>query len=103
MNNRITIARLRQQCDRLNRLTGNPTEPYIRDADGRLVAQIGNYHLSRAYGGVALHQMVSDGGAIRDVLNTGHCPNRELHGRILAFIEGMETAAGDRPIMERIR
>lgn len=99
----ITIAHLRRQCERLNKLTGQPIEPYIRNDDGRLVAQVGNYHLSQAYGGVALHQMVADNGAIRDVLNTGHCPKREIYYRIVAFIEGMATAKGDRPIVERIR
>ena len=103
MRDRITINHLRRQCERLNKITGQPPEPWIRNDDGRLVAQIGNYHLSQAYGGVALHQMVADGGAVRDVLSTGHCPKRELYYRMVAFIEGMATANGERPIVERIR
>lgn len=107
MSDRITIDRLRRQCDRLNRITGQPTESYIREDDGtehgRFVAQVGNYHLSQAYGGVSLHQMVSTSGAVRDVLSLGHCPKRELFDRMLAFIEGIETANGNRTIREHLR
>ena len=55
-------------------------------------AQIGNYHIDGAYGGVSLHQMVNDGGGIRDVFSCGHVPKRELFDRICAFMEGIRTA-----------
>jgi len=76
---RITERDLQQQIDRLNQCAGTPQEPYI---DG--VAQVGNYHLSFAYGGVALHQMHPSGGVI-DVFRRGHMPKRELHNLMFNY------------------
>ena len=104
MKDRITIKQLSAQVERLNRLTGQPLEPYVREDDGtehgRFAAQIGNYHVSQAYGGVRLHQMATPGGGVRDVLSLGYCSKRELYDRLLAFIEGIETANGNRTIRE---
>lgn len=91
--NRITIKTLKQNADMLNRMTGNLAEPYSKNADGRYVANIGNYHISQAYGGFALHQMVSAGGGVIDIFNRGHMPARELHGLIWAYVRGLEQNA----------
>jgi len=82
---RITEKKLQSMCDRLNRLTNSPDKPYI---DGK--AQIGNFHLSHAYGGVCLHRMHNSGGGVSDPLYCGHCPKRELYHRMYAFIQGIE-------------
>jgi hypothetical protein len=92
MSKRVTESQLQSIVDRLNRLTGNPAECYTKGEDGRLHANIGNYHLSFAYGGVALHQMVTDGGGVREPLYTGHIPKRELAERLYSFIYGIQTA-----------
>lgn len=86
---RITIKNLQSVCDRLNRITNSPMVPY---AGG--VAQIGNYHISQAYGGYCLHRMHNDGGGVSSPLSTGHIPARELFGLMYAFIYGIETARG---------
>jgi hypothetical protein len=83
---RITEAHLQAKVDRLNRVTGSPAEPYT---NGK--ANIGNYHLSHAYGGVCLHRMHNDGGGVSSPLSIGHVTKRELAGLLSAYIEGIES------------
>jgi len=84
---RITDKHLQAKIDRLNKMTGSPATPY---ADGK--AQIGNYHLSHAYGGVCLHRMYNEGGGVTSPLSIGHIPKRELAGLLDAFMAGLEAA-----------
>lgn len=85
--NRITEKHLQAVVDRLNRITGSPAAPYV---DGK--AQIGNYHISHAYGGVCLHRMHNEGGGVSSPLSTGHITKRELAGLLHAFIAGINTS-----------
>lgn len=87
---RITDKNLQAVVDRINQITGNPMQPYVKDDSGQYHAQIGNYHLSGAYGGKSLHRMVGAGGGITDVFGCGHVPKRELYNRMHAFIRGLE-------------
>ena len=91
--NRITNAHLKAVVDRINRATKSPMEPWTKRSDGINQAQIGNYHLSEAYGGVSLHRMVSEGGGVSDVLGTGHVTKRDLANRMQAFLRGLESQA----------
>ena len=92
MSNRVTEAHLQAIVDRLNRLTDSPLEAYTRDETGRLRANVGNYHLSFAYGGVSLHRMANESGGVSTPLYSGHIPKRELAERLHAFIYGIQTA-----------
>jgi hypothetical protein len=83
---RITDKHLQAKIDWLNKITGSPVAPYI---DGK--AQIGNYHLSHAYGGVCLHRMHNESGGVSSPLSCGHIPKRELAGLLDAFIAGINT------------
>ena len=85
--NRITESQLQAVVDRLNRITGSPMAPY---ASGK--AQIGNYHLSHAYGGVCLHRMHNEGGGVSSPLSTGHITKRELYNLMHAYIAGLLAA-----------
>jgi hypothetical protein len=87
----ITEARLREMVQIINDQAKAPTEPY---ANG--VAQIGNYHLSYAYGGVALHRMSNSSGAVYDVFNRGHVPKRELHDLMYSFTPEVHRPNPDR-------
>ena len=92
--NTITKANLQAVVDRINRLTNSPIEPYTRTGEvpnQRYSANIGNYHLSGAYGGYALHRMETDGGGVRDVLGIGHISKRALYDSMFAFIKGMDA------------
>jgi len=90
---RITVKHLQAIVDRINRLMGTPAEPWTKGEDGKIHANIGNYHLSGAYGGYSLHQMMSDGGGVYDTLGCGHIAKRELADRMHAFIRGIESKA----------
>ena len=85
---RITEKDLQATCDCINRMLDTPLEPYTQ-AEGKLVANVGCYHLDHDYGDVALHQMDNARGGVRDILG-GHLTKRELYERMHAFIKGIE-------------
>lgn len=87
---RITKKFLQARIDTLNRLTGNPVEPYRKDGD-KLVANVGNYHLSGAYGGHSLHRMVNESGGCSDIFSCGHISARQLSDLIGAYMAGIYT------------
>jgi hypothetical protein len=89
---RITRKQLDSATEGLNRVAGAPLEPYTCSEEGRAIANLNNYHISGAYGGYALHQMMNTSGGVRDVFNSGHIPARELLSLIWAFRNGFETA-----------
>lgn len=92
MSYRITEKDLEAVVTRINRATGSPETSYLRDNDGKLTAQIGNYHIDHAYGGVSLHRMSNEHGGISDVFSCGHIPKKELYHRMHAFLAGYEAA-----------
>ena len=87
---RITEKQLQALVDRLNRVTNSPATPYTRNGD-KLTANIGNHHLSWAYGGVELDRMDNQGGGISCPLGSGHGTKRELWDKIHAYIAGIEA------------
>lgn len=87
--NRITKRNLEYLVERINVETGSPLEPWTKRADGTLKANIGNYHLSGAYGGYCLHRMLNDGGGVTTPLVSGHVPKRELYNRMRSFLDGI--------------
>jgi hypothetical protein len=89
----VTESQLKAVVARINRITGSPSEPYTKNADGKYSSNIGNYHLDGAYGGVSLHRMASDGGGASDVLQCGHVSKRELLSLMFAYIAGLNDAA----------
>jgi len=91
--NRITEKQLEVVVDRINQVTGNPAKSWVQvtESSGRVrnVAQIGNYHLDWAYGGVMLCQMMNAGGGI--VTITGRGTKRECYDQMQAFLRGIEA------------
>jgi hypothetical protein len=100
----ITIKFLNAQVDRLNREMNLPLVPYSREVGNKFTAQIGNFHLSGAYGGYSLHKMETTGGGISDVFGCGHVPKRDLSARISAMIAGINVAqrAADENTADRL-
>ena len=88
---RITIANLEAVVARINRVTGSPSTPWRREGD-RNRANIGNYHLSHAYGGACLHRMANESGGVTTPLGLGHVPKRELYEQLYAFLRGIDAA-----------
>lgn len=89
MSNRITEKDLQNQVNWLNEITNQPKEQYTKNEKGEYKANIGNYHLSFAYGGVTLHQMFNDGGGVVTPLGGGYFTKRELYYKLHAFIAGI--------------
>jgi hypothetical protein len=89
MSKRVTVRDLDAIANRLNVMTGSPTEAYT---NGR--ANVGNFHISQAYGGYSLHRIDNASGGIREVLRLGHVPARELQTAMFAYIYGMMDYTG---------
>ena len=103
---RVTMKMLNHKVMLLNTITGNPQEPYessggkqtvrtfnpetttIIDVPYKVHHNPGCYYLAGAYGGWELVQMGKNGG-VTDIFRSGYIPKKELHGLILAFIEGI--------------
>ena len=83
---RITNKNLDGVCSIINRVTGSPEKPYI---DG--IAQVGNYHIGSAYGGVCLHRMSNTSGGVTEPLYCGYTTKRDLYYRMHAFLKGIEV------------
>jgi len=92
---RITMNYLEASVRRINEITGNKLEPYTDTgiamwlSGNRFKINIGNYHLSGAYGGWALYQMETKGGGVKDIFECGHVPKKELYNRMDGFIKGL--------------
>jgi len=80
---------LQSIVDRINTVTKSPATSWTRNGD-KYTANIGNYHLSFAYGGVELDRMVNVGGGVTCPLGSGHVTKRELANRLYAFLAGLE-------------
>lgn len=86
---RITNKDLEAVVNRINDITNSPKESYVKNADGKFIAQIDNYHLSFAYGGVSLQRMHNISGGVSTPINSGHVSKRELYNLMQAYINGL--------------
>ena len=90
---RITQSDLEAVVLRINRITDSPESTYTKDAKGKFHANMGNYHLDWAYGGVCLCRICNKGGGV-EVIISGYCTKRELYEKMQAFIMGYCTGFG---------
>jgi hypothetical protein len=88
---RITEKQLESLVQWINELTNSPATSYTRTEDGKSSANIGNYHLYFAYGGVNLHRMTNTGGGVSTPLGGGTRTKRELFNQLHAFINGLRA------------
>lgn len=86
---RITKKQLQARIDTINSILNRPATPYTKQADGKLIANIGNFSLSQAYGGYGVHLMVNENGGVSTPIWYGHIPARDAYERISAFIAGL--------------
>ena len=89
--NRASIKTLETLCIWINQAMGTPETPWIKTAEGKMVAQIGNFHLSGAYGGICVHQMNNEGGGVTTPIWGGHIPKREAEALMRAYLRGIEA------------
>ena len=87
--NRTTHKQLEALVLHLNKMTGSPTESYTRTDKG-LKANIGNYYISGAYGGVQLERICTDGGGCTVISKDGYGTKRQLETWIRAYMAGLE-------------
>ena len=82
---------------RINIAAGAPLEPYSvvvqEDGTKKYKANVGNYHLDRAYGGYQLQRMYNASGGVTEPLGGGYVSKRELFGRLHAYLMGMQDDA----------
>ena len=86
---RTTIKQLELLIAELNKQLDRPEKPYIKQG-GKLIAQIGNFHLYQAYGAYGLHEMATEGGGIRQTVGLG--TKKELYTALHKLIQGVELA-----------
>ena len=86
---RTTLAQIKLLIDELNKQLDRPLKPYIKE-DGKLTAQIGNFHIYQAYGAYGLHEMATDGGGIRQTIDLG--TKKELYTALHKLIQGVKLA-----------
>ena len=87
---RITNKKLNEKIDLLNQITNSPATPWSK-VGGKLVANVGNYHLYEAYGGACVHRMANKGGGVTTPVCCGHITKRELFKKLISFCDGIET------------
>lgn len=87
---RVTLEMLQNKVDYINEATGSPMEPYTRTSENELKANVGNYHLSQSYGGIALARMVKGGGVTMPT-HSGHITKRELCHQLDGFIAALRA------------
>ena len=78
---------------RLNAITNSPSEPYTKNENGEYIANIGNFHLSGAYGGYCVHRMCNKSGGISTPFISYHTTKRDLYDRLNAYINGIVFAS----------
>ena len=86
---RTTLTQINLLIDELNKQLNRPLKRYIK-VNGKLTAQIGNFHLYQAYGAYGLHEMATDGGGIRQTIDLG--TKKELYTALHKLIQGVELA-----------
>ena len=91
MSYRIKEADLENLVNSINDKANTPKETYTKDEHGKYKSNVGNYHLSFAYGGVQLHQIVNESGGIRQPLFTGYTTKKELFLALRSFLIGLTS------------
>ena len=77
----LTLKDLEVHINRMNIISGSPEN----------VRMVGNYHLSRAYGGYDVHRTMNESGGIKTVFGY-HMPKKLLLVCINSWLEGYYAA-----------
>jgi len=96
---RITQKQLEYLVERINEDTNSPKASYTKTEEGHK-ANIGNYHLSYAYGGVKLERMCNEGGGVNTVSTGGFGTKRELYDWMRAYLDGMSERTAQEGLID---
>jgi hypothetical protein len=88
---RISIKDIEARISYLNKITGSPDTTYNK-IDSKLSANIGNYHLSQAYGGCALYRIDNESGGVQDISRIGYASKKDIYNWINAYIAGIQDS-----------
>lgn len=88
-----SIKTLEALCKQINKATGSPLTPYTRTESG-LTANIGNFHLSEAYGGICVHRMHNADGGITEAIWGGHISKAKAETKMRGYLAELEMAQG---------
>ncbi len=86
---RVSLKDLESLVLRINEATSNPIEPYTKQKDEKYKTNIGNYHLSGAYGGWQLQRMHNKSGGVSTPLGGGFNTKREMYDKLYSFYLGL--------------
>jgi hypothetical protein len=86
---RVTEKMLEKQIQYLNIETEQPLKTWER-IDGKVRANIGNYHLYRCHGVFALDRITNESGGVHRIFTASN--GRELFNLICAYRAGMAGA-----------
>ena len=87
---RTSIATLKTLVEQINIAKNAPLTPYTND-NWKMRGNVGNYHLSQAYGGVCVHLMANENGGVTTPIWHGHIAKRDAENMIRAFLRGMNA------------
>ena len=87
---KVLTKDLEAVVSRINLITGSPQTSYTSE-NGKSVANIGNYHLGYAYGGVCLQRMSNSSGGVSIPISSGYTTKKDLYNLMHAFINGVEN------------
>ena len=91
---RITIKQIDAVIEWLNNELERPQEPYGKDENGKLKAQIGNFHMYSAYGKYGLHETQNEQGGVKTVVELG--TKKELFNAIHRLLDGVRLERENR-------
>lgn len=86
--NRIKKADLEHKVNELNRITGNPAQPWNIETR---TSNPGCHVLQGAYGGWQLQQIVNESGGV-SAISLGYISKREMYDFIQAYTWGIQGA-----------
>lgn len=84
---RITIKDIEMRLQYINELTKSPLTTYTKDKDGKFIANIGNFHIYRAYGSIGVHRISNKGGGVETIIGLG--TKKECYNELNALIKGI--------------
>jgi len=85
----VTTKHLDAIVENINKASNSPTTPFSKREDSRLHFNVGNYHISREYGGVCLYRIENSAGEVTAPIGCGHISKRELEVQLWAFLAGL--------------
>ena len=93
---KIKISDIERKLAYPNELTGNPVEPWKKNGEPGNRANVGNYHLSQAYGGFGINRMSNGAGGCHDPIFCGHRTKRECYNLLCSYVRGIENERANR-------